>query len=65
MAATEGIGKLKDWFAAIGCSTSLADAGIPENDIDKIAENAFALAQTWQLPDYTRKVIVDVLRQCR
>ena len=64
-AAAEGISKLKNWFTTIGCSTVLKDAGIPEDDIDKIAENAFALAQTWQLPDYTRKVIADVLRQCR
>ncbi len=64
-AAAEGIGKMKDWFASIGCSTSLTDAGIPENDIDKIAENAFVLAQTWQLPDYTRDVIAEVLRHCR
>ena len=64
-AAAEGISKLKNWFTAIGCSTVMKDAGIPEDDIDKIAENAFALAQTWQLPDYTRKVIADILRQCR
>lgn len=64
-AAVEGIGKLKDWFAAIGCPTSLKASGIPENDIDKIAENAFALAQTWQLPDYTKEVIADILHQCR
>lgn len=64
-AAAEGIAKLKDWFAAIGCPTSLKDAGITESDITKIAENAFALAQTWQLPDYTREVIKDILRQCR
>jgi alcohol dehydrogenase YqhD (iron-dependent ADH family) len=63
-AAAEGIGKLKAWFASIGCSTSLTDACIPENDIEKIAANAFALAQTWQLPDYTRKVIADILRLC-
>jgi alcohol dehydrogenase YqhD (iron-dependent ADH family) len=60
-----GIGKLKNWFAAIGCPTTLQDAGIPENDIDKIAENAFVLAQIWQLPDYTREAISDILRQCR
>ncbi len=64
-ASVECTGRLKDWFAAIGCPTSLQEAGIPESDINKIAENAFVLAQTWQLPDYTKEVIVDILRQCR
>ncbi len=64
-AAGEGIVRLKGWFAAIGCPVSLQDAGISEKDINKIAENAFTLAQTWQLPDYTKEVIIDILRQCR
>ncbi|PKN72767.1 MAG: NADH-dependent alcohol dehydrogenase [Deltaproteobacteria bacterium HGW-Deltaproteobacteria-10] len=64
-AAVEGIGKMKEWFAAIGCPVSLQDVGIPANDIDKIAENAFTLAQAWQLTEYTREVIADILRLCR
>jgi hypothetical protein len=63
--AAEGIEKLKNWFAAIGCPTSLVAGGIPEDEIEKIAENASVLAQTWQLKDYTREVIVEILRQCR
>jgi alcohol dehydrogenase YqhD (iron-dependent ADH family) len=65
LAAIAGIGRFKDWFAAIGSPTSLKDAGIPGEDIDKIAENAAVLAQVWQLKDYTRKVIADILQQCR
>jgi len=64
-AAIQGIVKLKNWFASIGCPTSLQEAGIPESDIDKIAVNAVVLAETWQLPDYTKEVIAEILRQCR
>lgn len=64
-AAAEGIERLKNWFSAIGCPTSLSGAGIPERDIDKIAENAVCLAGTWQLPEYTREVIAGILRNCR
>jgi hypothetical protein len=64
-AAIAGIERLKAWFAAIGSPTSLKDAGIPEEDIDKIAENAAALAQVWQLKAYNSEIIAEILRQCR
>jgi hypothetical protein len=65
LAAIAGIRQLKAWFAAIGSPISLYEAGIDASDIDKIAENASVLAQVWQLKDYTREVIADILRQCR
>ena len=37
--AAEGIEKLKAWFASIGQPTTLKDAGIPREEIPKIAEN--------------------------
>jgi hypothetical protein len=64
LAAIAGIRQLKAWFAAIGSPISLYEAGIDASDIDKIAENACVLAQVWQLKDYTREVIADILRQC-
>jgi hypothetical protein len=65
LAALAGIERLKAWFDAIGSPTSLKDAGIPEQDIDRIAENASVLAQVWQLKDYTKEVIIEILQQCR
>lgn len=65
LAAIAGIGQLKAWFAAIGSPTSLKDACIPEQDIDRIAENAAVLARVWQLKDYTREVIAEILQKCR
>ena len=64
-AAVQGIYCLKHWFASIGSPTSLKEAGIPDSDIDRIAENSAALAKLWGLKDYTREVIVEVLRLCK
>ena len=64
-AALEGIKRLKRWFSSIGSPTSLKEAGIPESDIDRIAENSAALAKLWEWNDYTREVIVEVLRLCK
>jgi alcohol dehydrogenase YqhD (iron-dependent ADH family) len=64
-AAVQGIHCLKRWFSSIGSPTSLKEAGIPESDIDRIAENSAELAKLWGLKDYTREVIIEVLRLCK
>jgi len=64
-AAMEGMSRLRSWFASIGAPTSLKKCGIATTDIEKIAENAVCLAETWGLTDYTRDVIVKVLTLCR
>ncbi|MGZ3636104.1 MAG: iron-containing alcohol dehydrogenase [Syntrophales bacterium] len=64
-AAVEGINRLERWFSSIGSPTSLKEAGIPGSDIDRIAENATALAKLWGLKDYTREVTVEVLHLCK
>jgi alcohol dehydrogenase YqhD (iron-dependent ADH family) len=64
-AAVEGINRLERWFSSVGSPTSLKEAGIPESDIDRIADNSAALAKLWGLKDYTREVIVEVMRLCK
>jgi alcohol dehydrogenase len=64
-AAVQGIHCLKRWFASIGSPTSLKEAGIPESDIDRIAENSAELAKLWGLKDYTREIIIEVLYLCK
>lgn len=63
--AQKGIACLKLWFESIGSPVSLKAANIPENDIDKIAENASALAQVWFYTDYTKDVIAKILMNAR
>lgn len=63
--AGKGIAQLKNWFSSIGSPTSLKEVGIPESDIGRIAENAYALAQVWGLKDYSEEVIAEILTLCR
>jgi alcohol dehydrogenase YqhD (iron-dependent ADH family) len=65
LAARKGVASLKSWFESIGSPVSLTDANIPEGDIGKIAENAFALAQVWRMKSYTMEVVVDILKHAR
>ena len=64
-AAVEGIDRLKRWFSSIGSPTSLKEAGIPEGDIGKIAENASVIAAVWGMKAYTRETIAEILNLCR
>jgi alcohol dehydrogenase YqhD (iron-dependent ADH family) len=64
-AAEKGIDALKAWFEKIGGPTSLSTGNIPAKDVEMIAENAVMLAKKWNLTDYTRDVIADVLRFCQ
>lgn len=64
-AAERGVGMLRAWFASIGAPTSLRDGGIPEGDIERLADNACGLARTWGLTDYTKSVIVGILNRCK
>jgi alcohol dehydrogenase YqhD (iron-dependent ADH family) len=60
--AEEGIEALQNWFAVIKAPTRLSDVGIPEGDIDKIAENAAGLANLWQMGDsYQKETIAEIL----
>ena len=63
-AALAGIDRLKKWFSVIGSPVSLGEAQIPAGDIEKIAENATALAQVWGLKAYTKEVIIKILELC-
>jgi alcohol dehydrogenase YqhD (iron-dependent ADH family) len=63
-AALAGIDRLKKWFSLIGSPVSLGEAQIPAQDIEKIAENAAALAQLWGLKTYTKDVIAEILELC-
>lgn len=60
-AAEDCIAAFKTWFTAIGSPVSLKQAGIPENDIGTITENAYALAQVWGLTGYTKERIARIL----
>jgi alcohol dehydrogenase YqhD (iron-dependent ADH family) len=63
-AALRGARFLRAWFGGIGAPVTLQEGGIPEGDVETIAEHALALAGVWQLPEYTKDVMIEVLRRC-
>jgi len=64
-AAVEGIGLLKKWYRSIGTPVTLKEAGIPEGDTDRIAENAAETAAVWRMKAYPKEVIAEILQLCR
>lgn len=63
--AEKGIACLKLWFESIGSPVSLKAVKISESDVDKIAENAFALSQVWFYEGYTKEIIKKILLNAR
>ncbi len=58
-----GIDKLTEWFSAIGAPVTFAQAGLPEDAVDPIAENAFGNAKLWQMDTmYPQERIANILR---
>ena len=58
-----GIAALKRWFAELGSPVTLAEAGIPADDIEKIAANAHGLAKRWGIGElYPPATIAEILR---
>ena len=65
LAARTGIARLKAWFEKIGSPVSFAAAGIPEGNIEAIAENAAATAELWRYKGYPKEAIATILMNCR
>ncbi len=63
-AALAGIERIKEWFSLIGSPVLLKEVQIPGQDIEKIADNAFALAQVWGLRAYSKEAITEILELC-
>jgi alcohol dehydrogenase YqhD (iron-dependent ADH family) len=60
--AKAAVAAFETWFKKAGAPVRLSEASIPETDIEKIAENAEALALRWGLKGYTKEVIEDILK---
>lgn len=61
--AEEGIEGLKNWFKKIGAPVTLKDAKISEAEIEKIVDNAYNIAQVWQMKElYTKEVLTEIIK---
>ena len=62
--AEKGTEALKMWFEEIGSPITLKAGNIPEEDIDKMAENAERVASLWKIKGYSKAVIAEILSMC-
>ncbi len=62
--AEQGIAALESWFKKVKSPTTISELNIPENDIEKIAENAICLAKVWRMKDYDTSKVEAILRNC-
>lgn len=61
--ADQGIIALERWFYSIRAPISLADANIPRESIDALAQNARGLAVLWGMKDeYSTETIIEILQ---
>ncbi|PLY00970.1 MAG: NADH-dependent alcohol dehydrogenase, partial [Desulfuromonas sp.] len=61
--ADAGITKLTEWFSAIGAPVTFAQAGLSDDAVDPIAENAFGIAKLWGMDQlYPQQRIADILK---
>jgi hypothetical protein len=59
----EGISKLTEWFTSIGAPVTFAQAGLAEDTVDPIAENAFGNAKLWGMDGmYPQDRIAKILK---
>jgi len=58
----EGISRLTQWFRSIGAPVTFAQAGLPEDAVDPIAENAYGNAKLWGMEQaYPKERIAKIL----
>ena len=63
--AEKTIESFRTWFRSIGSPTTLADIGVDDAGLVKIAENIGHCAPLWSLPEYTAAFCEAILRRCR
>lgn len=62
--SVRGIHTLSRWLQSCGAPTTLAEVGIPANQIPLLSENALPLAKVWRMREYDREKIETILRMC-
>ena len=63
--ARDGVKALRDWFRLIGTPTTLAEAGIPTDDIPRIIDTTLPSLDRFNLPQYTRDVLTEILQRAQ
>lgn len=63
--ARSGIEAIKEWFVKIGSPTNFKEAGIPTDELDRMADNAMVTAQSWGMGEwYSKEKIKEIYSKC-
>ena len=63
--AQAGIDALVAWFKKIGVPTSFAQAGMPTNEFDAMADDVLVTAKNWGMKSYDKKMVLQMLELCK
>jgi alcohol dehydrogenase YqhD (iron-dependent ADH family) len=63
--ADKTIEAFRVWFRSIGSPTTLADIGVDDAGLVKVAENIGHCSPLWGLPEYTAPFCEAILRRCQ
>jgi len=63
--AEQTIEAFRSWFRSIGSPTTLADIGVDDAGLVKVAANIGHCSPLWGLPEYTAAFCEAILRRCR
>lgn len=63
--ARAGIKALEGWFHKIGVPTTFAEAGMPEDNLEAMADDILITADHWGISTYNKDMVLDILKLCR
>lgn len=62
--AQAGIDALIGWFKQIGVPTTFAEAQMPANELEAMADDILVTAQHWGIKTYTKEMVLRLLQLC-
>ena len=60
--AQKGIDALEEWFKGIGVPITFAQANMPTNELDAMADDILETAGKWGTTSYTKDMILEILK---
>ncbi len=62
--ARAGIKALEGWFKKIGVPITFAEAGMPSDELDAMADDILVTGEHWGIETYTKDMVLDLLKLC-
>jgi alcohol dehydrogenase YqhD (iron-dependent ADH family) len=62
--ARAGIDALVAWFKKLGVPTAFAEANMPSDELDAMADDIFVTGKHWGTDSYTKEDVLEILKLC-